>query len=138
MEAAYARHPTTRVHEDIGWDADRTGTGWARLAAEHLTRLAGPPRVTVVVYESVSGVQELGVHQDMWLGVMIQVSGAKDWQAGAGLPGAGNGGVHRVTMTPGDVLVVPKGMPHQVVTPASPGHSAHLGFAIFRDQDRHA
>jgi hypothetical protein len=136
MEAAYARRPTTRVHEDIGWDGDGTATGWARLAADHLIRLAGPPRVTVVVYKSVFGVQELGAHQDMWLGVMIQVSGAKDWQAGEGLLSAGNGDVHRVSMTAGDVLVVPKGLPHDVVTPARPGHSTHLGFAILRDQDQ--
>jgi hypothetical protein len=131
LKAAYEHRPCTRIYEDIGWGPD--GTRWAALAGQHLTRLAGAgPRVTVTVYESAHGDQELGAHRDTWLGVIVQVDGAKAWQAGEGVPGL-PGGAHQVTMTAGDVLILPKNLPHLVTTPADPGHSVHLSFAIGRD-----
>lgn len=134
LRAAYEHHATTRVYEDIGWGPN--GEKWAARAGEHLTRLAGTgPRVTVAVYESAYGDLELDCHRDHWLGVIVQVAGAKDWQAGEGLPGAGKGGLHRVRLTAGDALVVPKGFPHQVTTPADPGSSVHVSFAFYRDLD---
>jgi hypothetical protein len=131
LRTAYEHRPTTRIYEDIGWGDEQ---GWAWLAGEHLTRLAGTgPRVTVAVYESAYGDQEMDRHRDHWLGIVFQVRGAKDWQAGDGLFDAGNGTAHRVTMTAGDALVVPKGFPHVVTTPADPGLSVHLAFAFYRD-----
>jgi hypothetical protein len=131
LRAAYERRHRTRIIEDIGWGDAPT---WAALAGQHLTRLAGTgPRVTVTVYESASGDEELDVHRDTWLGVIVQADGAKTWQAGEGLIGIGNGSVQRVTMTAGDVLVVPKNLPHLVTTPPDPGRSVHLVFAIDRD-----
>jgi hypothetical protein len=131
LRAACEHRPATRIYEEIGWGPG--GEAWAALAGQHLARLAGTgPRVTVTVYESVHGDQGLGAHRDTWLGVIVQVSGAKEWQAGEGLPGL-PGGAHQVTMRAGDVLVLPKNLPHLVTTPADPGRSVHLAFAIGRD-----
>jgi hypothetical protein len=131
LTAAYERQPRTRIYEDIGWGSAESG---AALAGQHLTRLAGTgPRVTVTVYESASGDEELDCHRDTWLGVIVQVDGAKTWQAGEGLVGIRHGDVQRVTMTAGDVLVLPKNLPHLVTTPPDPGRSVHLVFAIDRD-----
>jgi hypothetical protein len=123
LRAAHEHRPATRIYEDIGWGPD--GTRWAALAGQHLTRLADGPRVTATVYESAHGDQELGAHRDTWLGIIVQVDGAKAWHAGEGLPGL-PGGAHQVTMTAGDVLILPKNLPHLVTTPADPGHSVHL------------
>lgn len=131
LKAAYEHHPSTRVYEDIGWGPG--GEAWAGLAGQHMTRLAGGPRVTVTAYESAHGDQEIGLHQDMALNVILQVDGAKCWEAGDGLLGTAGGEVRQVIMLPGDVLVVPKRLPHLVTTPASPGRSVHLGFAVDRD-----
>jgi hypothetical protein len=130
-EAAYRERPRTRVYEDIGWGEDGT---WAALAGQHLTRLAGVgPRATVRVYESAWGDQEHGVHRDGRLGIIVQLAGAKSWQAGQGLDGTGPGGVQKVTVSAGDVLVVPGGLPHLATTPPDPGRSVHLAFAVGRE-----
>lgn len=131
LKAAYDRHPSTRVYEDFGWGPG--GETWAALTGQHLTRLAGGPRVTVTAYESSFGDQEIGLHRDMAVNVIVQVDGAKCWEAGDGLSGTAGGEVRQVIMRPGDVLVVPKELPHLVTTPATPGRSVHLGFAIDRD-----
>lgn len=130
LKAAYERHPSTRVYEDFGWGPG--GESWAALAGQHLTRLAGGPRVTVTAYESSFGDQEIGLHRDMALNVIVQVDGAKCWETGDGLLGTG-GEVRQVILRPGGVLVVPKELAHLVTTPAVPGRSVHLGFAINRD-----
>lgn len=131
LRAAYEHHASTRVYEDIGWGPD--AEEWAALAGRHMTRLAGGPRVTVTAYESAHGDEGIGLHRDMSLNVIVQVDGAKCWEAGGGLPGGAGGEVRQVIMLPGDVLVVPKKLPHLVTTPASPGWSVHLGFAVGRD-----
>jgi hypothetical protein len=129
LRAAYEHRPRTRIYEDIGWGQE---SGWAWLAGQRLTRLAGTgPRVTVTVYQSNSGDEELTAHRDRWLGVIFQVSGAKLWEAGDGL--LGRGSRQLVLMMPGDVLVVPKNCPHLVTTPDDPGWSVHLVFAVNRD-----
>jgi hypothetical protein len=131
LRAAYEDRPRTRIIEDIGWGDDGT---WAGLAGQHLTRLAGTgPRVTVTVYESAGGDEELDAHRDTWLGVIVQAAGVKTWRAGEGLTGLGRGGVEEVTMRAGDVLVLPKNMLHLVTTPPDPGRSVHLVFAFDRD-----
>ena len=76
----------------------------------------------------------MGCHRDHWLGVVVQVAGAKDWQAGEGLTCGGDGSVQRVRLAAGDALVLPKGIPHVVTTPADPGSSVHLVFAFYRDR----
>jgi hypothetical protein len=129
LRAAYERRARTRVYEDIGWDQDGT---WAALASRHLSRLSDGPRVVVSVYESGHGDETLHPHRDAWFGVIVQVSGVKDWQVGEGLLEAGQPATP-VRMAAGDVLLLPKNQPHLVTTPADPGHSVHLVFAVDRD-----
>jgi hypothetical protein len=61
------------------------------------------------------------------------MSGAKVWQAGQGLLDGGGQPARQLTTTAGDILLLPKGLPHAVRTPPEPGHSVHLTFAIDRD-----
>jgi hypothetical protein len=75
----------------------------------------------------------MGAHRDAWLGVIVQALGAKTWEAGDGAPGGPGGDVRRAVMLPGDVLVVPANTLHLVTTPADPGWSVHLAFAVRRD-----
>lgn len=129
LRAAYRQRPRTRIINDIGW-GDRAP--WAAHAGRHLTRLARPgPRIVITAYHSIHGDEELGVHHDTWTGVVIQTSGAKTWQAGHRPAGAG--GAREITVTAGDILIIPKYLPHAVTTPPRPGHSTHLVFAINRD-----
>lgn len=131
LREEYARRPRTRIIEDIG-HGDHTP--WAALAGQHLTRLAGTgTRVIISVYQSASGDQELGTHQDTWTGAIVQVHGAKTWRAGESLTATGAGDARQVTVTAGDILILPKRLPHHVTTPPDPGRSLHLVFAINRD-----
>lgn len=135
LHAAYAARPRTRIYEDIGWGEDES---WAALVSRHLTRLAGGPQVSITVYESVAGDAAFTVHRDAWFGVIVQIAGMKRWCLGEGAPGSGSlsgsGGIWELTLTVGDVLLLPKGLPHLVTTPDVPGHSIHLVMAIDRDQ----
>ena len=131
LTAAYQHRPRTRIIEDIGWGGD---TPWAALAGQHLTRLAQTgTRVIISVYQSASGDQELGTHRDTWTGAIVQADGSKTWRAGHSLTGTGNGDIQHVTITAGDILILPKNLPHHVTTPPDPGRSTHLVFAINRD-----
>jgi hypothetical protein len=107
----------------------------AALTTRHLTRLAGGARVTCSVVESADGDVALAPHADAWFGVAVQVSGARHWHIG-GQPTAATTQlpVLGVTTRPGDVLLVPKHLPHVASTPAGLGHSVHLAFALDRDQ----
>jgi len=130
LAAAYQRMPRTRMIDDIGWG---DGTPWAALAGRHLTRLAGAgPRIIITVYQSAAGDQELGTHQDAWTSAIVQADGAKTWETGHALIRPGDAG-RQVTITAGDILIVPRNLPHLVTTPPDPGRSTHLVFAINRD-----
>jgi len=39
-----------------------------------------------------------------------------------------------VTARAGDILLIPKNLPHLITTPPDPGHSVHMASAIDRDQ----
>ena len=134
IRAAYQHRPSTRIIEDIGWDDH---TLWAALTGQHLTRLAQTgTRVIISVYQSAHADQELGTHRDTWTGAIVQADGSKTWRAGHALtaPGTGNGDVEHVTITAGDILILPKNLPHEVTTPPDPGRSLHLVFAINRER----
>ena len=121
IAGAYARRPRTVVLEDIGHGDPE---GWAAIACTHLTRLSGSALpVTCSVYESRHGDEGLGEHRDAWAGVVVQAGGLKEWRLGGAVLG----------LRAGDVLIVPKWMPHAVGTPADPGWSVHLAFAIGRE-----
>lgn len=130
LASAYARCPRTRVYEDI---ACAQQGAWYALAAQHLGRLTGT-RLQVVcsVFESRHGDHSLGVHWDAWYGAIVQMSGAKTWRIGESLLNGAEPPPSEVTTTAGDILLLPHGLPHAVTTPALPGHSVHLAFAIHR------
>jgi hypothetical protein len=131
LAVAYANHPRTRVYEDIGRDAPES---WYALTARHLGRLTRCDlQVVCSIFQSAAGDQSLGAHFDTWYGAIIQISGAKTWTIGPGLLNDSGPPVEEVVTRPGDVLLLPKGLPHAVTTPPDPGHSVHLTFAIDRD-----
>jgi Cupin superfamily protein len=126
LHSAYARHARTRVYEGI----HRTAP-WIALVAEHLDRLTPDhPTVVATAYESTTGDATLRPHRDTWDGAIIQLTGTKQWHLGPGL--LGHGPVETLTTGPGDILVIPDALPHDVATPPDPGHSRHLAFALRR------
>lgn len=130
LAAAYTARPRTRVYEHINYAAPGT---WYTLAACHLGRLACSDReVTCSLFESAAGDVSLDAHHDTWYAAIVQMDGAKTWTIGQCLLG-GTGTPEEITTTVGDILILPKGLPHRASTPADPGRSAHLAFAIHRD-----
>ncbi|MFE7122208.1 JmjC domain-containing protein [Streptomyces sp. NPDC057654] len=121
VKHAYDQRARTRVYESINVRSD----GWYSLAALHLARLVRR-RVICTMYESHAGDRTLGKHDDGWDGVIVQMRGAKQWQV---WPHADDD-PHPVLTQAGDVLLLPRGIPHDVSTPSRPGYSVHLVFAI--------
>lgn len=114
----YQTRPRTRVMENIDTQSD----GWYALVTLHLTRLMCR-RVVCSLYESRPHDSTLGPHDDEWDGVIVQVRGAKSWRLWPEICGKP---VELVTET-GDVLLIPRGLTHEVATP---DYSAHLMFAV--------
>jgi hypothetical protein len=114
----YAAWPRTRVMESIETRSD----GWPSLIS---LRLAGMVRRRVVcaLYESRQQDTTMGPHQDHWDGVIVQMRGAKLWR----LWTDPSGQPREVLTRAGDVLLIPRGVEHDVSTP---DYSAHLAFAI--------
>ncbi|MBV9853118.1 MAG: hypothetical protein JOY82_01150 [Streptosporangiaceae bacterium] len=131
LREEYQRRPRTKVYEDIGHESD----AWYALTAGYLTRLSRSGlHVTCSVFENKHGDETFGAHQDTWFGAVIMFAGAKEWTLGEGLPGETEPAPRKVTTYTGDVLLIPKNLPHSVRTPEDPGFSVHLAFAIDRDQ----
>jgi hypothetical protein len=129
LERAYRTRPRTRVYENV----HRTGgCPWLLRTTQYLTLLSGSElEVICSLYESVPTDANLGRHRDMWYGVVVQVEGTKRWEIGHGVLDPAEP-TWTVEVTAGDVLLVPEGLPHVVTTPAEPGHSRHLQFALCR------
>jgi hypothetical protein len=131
LAAAYAARPRSIVYEDIGHaDPD----AWHALAATMLGRLSATP-VTVAcsAFASRHGDESLPGHWDAWYGAIIHISGTKDWAIGPGVLDPAAPPPDHVTTRAGDILLLPRGLPHAVTTPRRPGHSLHLNFALHRD-----
>ncbi|HSX04919.1 MAG TPA: cupin domain-containing protein, partial [Candidatus Saccharimonadales bacterium] len=79
--------------------------------------------------ESSARDQNLGPHRDGWYGAVVQMLGEKAWLLGDGAddPSA----EPTLLLSPGDVLMVPKGVLHDVRTP---DHSVHMAFALITDE----
>lgn len=132
LTIAYASHPRTQVYEDIGRD---TPDAWYALAARHLGRLATCElQVVCSIFASKTGDESLGAHWDAWYGAIVQMDGAKTWTIGHRLLSNADQPAQEVTTRAGDILLLPKGLPHAVRTASDPGHSVHLTFAIDRDR----
>ncbi|MEU0722808.1 hypothetical protein [Streptomyces sp. NPDC006140] len=118
---AYQDRPRTRIYESLNVRSD----GWFSLVA---LRLAGMLRRQVVcaAYESQAADRNLGAHDDEWLGVIAQMRGVKRWLM---WPESNGVPVETVTRV-GDVLILPRGVKHEVSTPDPPGYSVHLLFAV--------
>ncbi|PZG19882.1 hypothetical protein C1I98_37765 [Spongiactinospora gelatinilytica] len=128
---AYDGRHRTRVYEDIGRD---NPAAWYTYAALQIGRLAARDLAVVCsVFQSRWGDESIGPHRDAWYGAIVQVRGVKGWLVGEGLFDGATRPIHAVTTKAGDVLLLPKGLPHTVSTPKEPGHSVHLAFAIDRD-----
>lgn len=131
LRAAYDSWPRTQVAEDIAAGQDGK---WYALAAHHLTRLSNTgPHVTCNIFVSRHGDETFMKHRDAWFNAAVQVSGMKRWQIGEALFGSAHQEAREITMNAGDILLVPKYVPHVVHTPERPGHSVHLAFAIDRE-----
>jgi hypothetical protein len=127
LHEAYHRKPRTRIYVGL-----HQSTPWVTRVAEHLTRLTrSAPHVMATAYASNSTDATIGAHRDAWDGAIIQLVGSKTWQLGPGLLHPGHA-IEHVTTNPGDILILPDGLPHAVTTPLDPGHSLHLVFAIRR------
>lgn len=136
ITAAYQAHPRTQVYEDIGHDAPGT---WHALAGRHLGRLARCTlSVPCSVFASRAGDESLGAHYDTWHGVIIQMTGTKTWQIGSSLLTSAGPPPRTVTTRPGDILLISKYLPHKVTTPADPGYSVHITYALHRDTPEQA
>lgn len=116
----YQQQPRVKIYESID---GHTG-GWPALVTTALGRLANT-QATCTVYESSAGEHTLGPHQDDWYGAIVQKEGAKHWYIG-------DDAIRRpdeptLTLQAGDVLLLPRGLMHDVATPE---YSVHMGFAI--------
>ncbi|ASQ94460.1 cupin domain-containing protein [Streptomyces sp. 11-1-2] len=118
---AYQERQRTRVYESLDVRSD----GWFSTVTLQLTAMMHR-HVVCSAYESHAGDRNLGAHDDEWLGVIIQMRGAKHWLVWPEATGAAEEIVTRV----GDVLILPQGVKHEVSTPDLPGYSVHLVFAI--------
>jgi Cupin superfamily protein len=136
LRKAYASRPRTRVYESINWDG---GGAWYSLVACHLGRLAHS-RLQVVcsVFESRHGDESLGAHGDAWYAAIVHMAGAKTWRIGDSLLAGSREPAAEVVTRAGDILLMPKGLPHSASTPPDPGQSVHLSFALDRDSQPQA
>jgi hypothetical protein len=121
--ASYAGHPRTRVYESI----DARSGGWPKEATRYFMRLAGCP-VTCTVYESSGGDVTMGAHVDNWYGAIVQKTGEKEWFFGQD---AEVQATPTEVVQPGDVLLLPRGLVHDVGTP---DYSVHMGFAFITER----
>ncbi|MCE4947286.1 cupin domain-containing protein [Streptomyces albulus] len=109
--------PRTRSYENL-----HVHVPWIRRAAVCMERVVGR-RVACAAYVSLAGDTSLGRHYDDWDGVIVQVQGQKRWRIWAdplAVP-------HEIVTRPGDLLVLRRGVEHEVSTPQA---SFHLAFAI--------
>lgn len=118
VSAAYSERPRTQVFESIHARSD----GWYSLLA---LRLAGllRNRVVCTLYESRARDRNLGPHDDQWDGVIVQLRGSKSWR----LWPDPHDQPREVQTRAGDVLLLPKGITHEVTTP---DYSVHLVCAV--------
>ena len=124
LKGAYDERRRTRVYLAIGHNAP---DAWYAITARHLGRLAKSKLgVVSTIYQSFTGDESIGPHRDRWYGANIQMKGAKLWRLGE------EGDEREVLAEPGSILLLPNGLLHDVSTPAEPGHSVHITFAICR------
>lgn len=125
VAAAYATRQRTTIYSQI------ERQGWTNTAAQHLLRLSGVA-VTFSVYHATPDDETLGAHRDKFAVVATQWKGEKSWWLGEDAWDTTGSIEPTVTLTPGDVLVVPKDFPHNVYT--SGAVSTHLTASFILDK----
>ncbi|MFI0942815.1 JmjC domain-containing protein [Streptomyces sp. NPDC021020] len=115
---AYRARRRTRVYESIHARSD----GWFSLVTLHMARLLRQ-RVVCTMYESRAGDRNLGAHDDEWDGLIVQMRGTKSWR----LWPPPHGQPHELLTQAGDVLLLPRGVTHEVDTP---DYSVHMVLAV--------
>lgn len=123
LHEAYERAPRTRVYESL----DTRSAGWLAMVGVGISELARC-QTSCSVYESRTGDEVLGMHCDGWRGVVTQLDGQKAWWLGE--DAFDESRPPTVVMNPGDILIVPEGLPHYVAVTDSPGYSRHLTIAL--------
>ncbi|MEU2305139.1 JmjC domain-containing protein [Streptomyces misionensis] len=121
LERELAGQPRTQVYESV----HLLSGGWIGVTALRLACMLGR-EVVCTIYQSRREDSTLGPHHDTWDGVVVQMSGMKRWL----LWPDGDDEATEIIMRSGDVLIVPRGMRHDVSTLADPGHSIHLVLAV--------
>jgi len=120
LAGAYQHQPRTRVYEDT----DVRAGGPFAFAGMLLSQLARY-RTACSFYESIADDATLGEHRDEWYGIITQLHGRKRWDLSNP-----SGDRASLEMHPGDVLLLPRLVPHDVSTPE---HSLHVVYAVLTD-----
>jgi hypothetical protein len=105
---AYQARRRTRVYESIHARSD----GWFSLVTLHMARLLRR-RIICTMYESRAGDRNLGPHEDEWDGLIVQMRGSKSWR----LWPHPHEQPHELLTQTGDLLLLPRGITHEVDTP---------------------
>jgi hypothetical protein len=133
LDVAYHQRRRSRVYEDILHTQEAKGS-WYEKVAQHLGRLTQSELAVVcTVYQSNPDEEGLGAHVDHWYGAIVQMDGAKAWKFGGNTIDPDVASEHEFIAQAGGILLVPKGLIHDVSTPREPGYSTHITFAICRD-----
>ncbi|MFF2374791.1 JmjC domain-containing protein [Streptomyces xiamenensis] len=117
-------HRDTRIFENL---QNQSADPLALIAHQlgNITRR----KVACSMYLSSRDSRSFGRHDDDWLSVIIQLRGAKNWTIWPHPEPA-----VALTLNAGDVLVLPRGIQHDVSTPC---HSIHITLALLPpDEDR--
>ncbi len=114
LQEAYAEAPGTRLRINV----DHAG-GWLGAMGERISGRLPTYDIVSTLYESNHGDRTFGRHRDAAPGIAFHLRGGKEWTMG-------EDGDQRISTNPGDVVVLPAGVEHDVFTPADPGHSTHV------------
>lgn len=122
-EDAYAAHQRTKVYGQFD-------TGWVGIAGRYLMMLARR-EVLFSAFESLPTDETLGPHTDDWgPAIALQFEGEKAWRLGDAA-WQEDAGPTRI-MRPGDLMIIPRGYPHDVFTLSD--RSLHLTVGIRLDK----
>lgn len=105
----------------VSFDNVHLHIGWIGSASEHIARRLPEKDIVGTVYKSYEGDQSFGLHTDDTPGAMAQLEGEKRWTIG-------DSG-EEFTLKPGDVLLLPASIKHDVKTH---GNSTHLVFSAVK------
>lgn len=104
--------------------------GWALLLSRWLGALSSSP-LNVMCVQTTQDIEPVDAGPecwDAWYGVVVQLSGATVWRFGA----EGLGEVIEVTTRPGDVVLVPDGLPYQTAVSPDAGRSRRMTLTLRR------